>query len=538
MPDNTFVPYINLKPRHMHKKNYCLFTFLIVSCFLLTSACKDITTFIEPDPSLEVDVTELKFDAEGGTASFNVKAYNTDWKMTHEPANGSWTYETGDEGENNAVVKYSLATNESDTAYTDYFEISAPDCDPVIINIRQEGQVFTPSLAVYPDNLVFLSESSSDSFFVTPEHVDKWEVQTSDTWYTFEVADSPDDNGRYEVTVTVQENESTEDRYGELMIVSEDIEEPLTVSVTQFAPMSEPEEPENIWQRSYRSRMNFKGLVKNVTTHINFFTMAQIQDLDFDNNGMLTQFGVDYMGFGIRTIKVNYNADKQISSIDASWDGGGYFSVDFTYGSHGKYIPVWEFFQKMQEYSISLEHTAWLPRVICNLQKIEVTYHDSEETEGTISAVWNTEGDSSELTAEFDYSWGSDTYTQTITYSGEYPVSIHAGDGSLYDYEINPANGYMISYAEYYEGSDPNGYTIFNNDDINSIAGNNSTDSWSGFTAEYDENLNLTSCTYGDEFASFTVDYPSSDVFGNWLESTATWSYMTLEYSREITYFE
>ena len=148
------------------------------------------------------------------------------------------------------------------------------------------------------------------------------------------------------------------------------------------------------------------------------------------------------------------------------------------------------------------------------------------------------EGNTASLDASIDYSWGSSSYTQSLTFNGEYPQSIRTGDGNIYDYEMNPANGYMVSYTEYYEGSEPSGYTHFNEDNINSISGNDSPDSWTGFTAAYDEYLNLISCTYGDEFASFTIDYPSSDRFGNWTEATVTYSYQELTYDRTITYYE
>lgn len=524
----------------MEKKSFSLIAFLMMLAVLSATACKDVIQFIEPESVLDVDTTSLEFDADGGTLSFTVTAYNLDWTISHEPSAGSWEFTTGDEGENLAVIEYTIPANETDEVYTDHFEISAPDMEPEIISITLAGQVFTPRLLVYPDFLTFLSNASSSSFFVTAEHVDEWDIQTTDTWYTYNIADEPDEDGRYEVVVSVEDYEGTEDRYGKLEVVAENVEVQV-VEITQFCPAPEPEEPENFWQRSYRSRMNMRGAIQEVSSYINFFTSDQITDVNFSQDGMIQSFCIDYMGYGVRTIRIDALYDD-IYSLNGSWDGGGYFTIEFTYGSHGKYIPVWEFFQKMEESSISLEYTAWMPRVIYNLESIEMTYHDPDqgfgETDGTISAKWAVDGNTAQLNTAIDYSYGSSTYTQSIIFNGIYPQSIHTGDGNIYDYEMNPSNGYMISYAEYYEGSEPTGRTHFNEDNINSISGNDSPDSWTGFTAAYDEFLNLTSCTYGDEFASFTIAYPSSDRSGNWTESIVTYSYQELTYERTITYYE
>lgn len=526
----------------MEKRSLSLIAFLMMLAVLSATACRNVTQFIEPESVLDVDTTSLEFEADGGTLSFTVTAYNVDWTVSHVPSAGSWQFTTGDEGENKAVIEYTLPANETDEVYTDYFEISAPDMEPKIISITLAGQVFSPVLIAYPDLLTFLSNASSGSFFVTAEHVDKWEIQTSDTWYTYDIADTPDEDGRYEVMVSVGDYDGTEDRYGELQVTAEGVES-QTVEIVQFCPAPEAEEPENIWQRSYRSRMNLRGVVQEVSSYVNFFTLDQITDLNFGQDGMIQSFGVDYMGYGTRTVRVDALYDD-IYSLNASWDGGGYFTIELTYGSHGKYIPVWEFFQKMEESSISLEYTAWMPRVIYNLESVDITYHEPDEgygeTDGTVSAKWTVSGNTALLNTAIDYSYGSSTYIQSITFNGEYPQSIHTGDGNIYDYEMNPSNGYMVSYAEYYEGSEPSGYTHFNEDNINSISSNDSPESWSGFTTTYDEYLNLTSCTYGHEAPtlSFSITYPGFDRFGNWTEAIVFYTFQELTYDRTITYYE
>ena len=97
-------------------------------------------------------------------------------------------------------------------------------------------------------------------------------------------------------------------------------------------------------------------------------------------------------------------------------------------------------------------------------------------------------------------------------------------------------NGYRISECEYSTGSNPNGKTIFNEDSINSLKGNDSSDEYTAFECVYDDFMDIVKYN-ASEWSSYTVTY-ERDLKGNWTKATVNYSYMDMTIDNIITYFE
>lgn len=521
----------------MKKFVYLLLGFLTAGA---VSCTEDTTRFVEPDSACKVTGEALNFEAEGGTQSFSIEAYNLAWRIGHEPSRGTWYYAEGDAGENFARIEYTLPANDSEEPYEDYFQIEIPGFEPVKVSVAQKGVVYTPVLEVYPVELYFSAKGGSRAVYVTAEHVE-WDITTEDEWLTIERTEETDDAGRIKVNITAEAwNDTVNDRWGEITVSGEGVES-KTITVGQLAAEIE-QEPENIWERSSRSRMNLKGNVQTVSEQFNFMTSSAIQNLSFDAAGMLLAYTRMNMYENVENHSITYDADGRITKIEGRWNANDSFQLTFTYGSHGKYVSVWELFTKLQESSIDLQHTVWLPRVILDLERIDLTFHRDEsgmysETDGTGVIAWTITGDTGTLSASLDYTWGPSTFEQTLAFSGAYPTQVKTSDGTIVDYSFNPANGYLIYTAEYFDGSQPEGKTWYNDDRINSVQKNDASDEWTGFTTAYDEELDILEQKYATEYMGFTVVYPEKDMQGNWLKAEFSDPWSTTPHERTITYF-
>lgn len=522
------------------KRIYQIIATAVAATVLVSAFCGCQRDEDNPEEMMEVSTEALEFPVEGGTKEFSITTNQPGWKFERIPSVGTFLYLAGDEGENHVTVSWTMPENKSFEKIEDSIIIRTPSNDEYVISISQEAAVKVLSLDVYPEQLAFSSNAQSGTFMVTPVNLDSWTATSEDSWISCEVAKTPNEEGRYAVTVTVDENTSyEEDRYGFVTVSAEGVES-KSILIGQFC--KEKVVDSFLWNRPSTSRMNLKGKVKTMSAYSNFcYPDDKLINLSFDTDGNLSGFGTEnYIGDEV-TAKITYSNGNRIDKITAKWSGDSYYEIDFTYGDHGKWVPTWNLFSKLTEFSIDFKYKAWFPAVIKNLIGIDVIYHKGAseyegESNGKTTLNWTVTESGLHLGGKMSYSWGDSVYSQDINYDGAWPVKLTNSDNAVIEYVFNPENGYRISECEYSKESEPNGKTLFNDDTINSLKGNDSSDEYTAFNCTYDDFMDLVKYN-ASEWSSYTVAY-ERDLKGNWTKATVKYSYMDMTIDNAITYFE
>lgn len=380
------------------------------------------------------------------------------------------------------------------------------------------------SLSAAPLTLEFAAvPEAAKTIEVKAENV-SWKATTEAGWLTLTDVEGTADAT---ITVTALPNETTGIRNAAIVIKGKGAED-VTVTVTQQAG-----EPAIIWERSSRSRMNFRSPVKSASTFGMYQNNAweNIDALQFDVNGMLTSFT---RSVGSETISYELSYDGENRLTDCAWsDREGNKSFELTYGTHGQYIYTENLFNDISFTVGVTNFSLWLPRYIRNLETVvcrvpsydnpsvdDVTTYSVEVT-GNEGMIYAQAGeDPKDEYMELGFTNGFTTKTVTQGYFR-----------STNEYTVNPVNGNLLQYDS------DDGYSVitvkYNDDRINTLS---EIDGDISTKMEYYENLDVKSVTDPEDgsTSSATYDY---DAKGNWTKMTVTGEGATA-IERSLTYYE
>lgn len=409
-------------------------------------------------------------------------------------------------------------------AFASLLALGAVACDD------DDNKVADKSLSAAPLTLEFTAVPETAQTIAVQARNVSWKATTEARWLTLTNAEGTADGT---ITVEASANETTDVQSATIVIRGGEGVQDVTVNVTQQAGEPIVTEPTIIWDRSSQSRMNFRGNVKTASTFGLFLNNAweNIDDLQFDANGMLTSFTRNVSGSKI-AYALNYDAENRLTKCAWS-DSEGTKSFALTYGSHNQYIYTENLFNDIS-FSVGVTNfTLWLPRYIKNLETVVCrvpSYNDpavddvftySVEVTGDTGKMYIQEnGGSKDEYSELGFTGGFTTRTVT---SGWF--------GSTTDYTVNYENGNLLQYVS------DDGYSAitvkYNDDRINSLA---EIDGDISTKMEYYENLDAKTVIDSTNGTSSAITY-EYDAKGNWTKMTVTGELADVV-ERSVAYFE
>ena len=339
----------------------------------------------------------------------------------------------------------------------------------------------------------------------------------------------PDEALRYYEAFHHEAYNVDETRTGRIVFTGEGAAN-VTVRVTQIGDIPMVPEPEIIWDRSARSRLNLKGRVKTVSVLYNPLIFAgynQVNDAQFDKHGNLTGFA-SYGGYsGDMFYTATYDSQNRLATFTQSFDGGKAVA-EFHYGDHGVYIPTSTLLYDLS-YSVYTYNELWIPKFIKNLESI--TFE-------------RTGSDPGEMVYEIDRENGTGTLSGTsdhdLTIEGDFVtlvISHYPGFNDNFDqYEFNTENGNLINEQTGITIGNPMDNLTYNDDYLNTLAGNISDYAYNQYTCSYNENSDLAAFDSNDDSYDYTITY-GYDSMGNWIKAVKTQNGEETVIERTITYW-
>lgn len=383
--------------------------------------------------------------------------------------------------------------------------LSIVACDD---NDDNTGGGKTKTLEANPTSLSFEAMPQAPlTIAVEAENV-SWKATTEAAWLTLTDAEGTA-NGT--IGVTAAANETSEPQNATIVIRAEGVDD-VTVTVTQQAG-----EPAVIWERSSRSRMNFRGSVKTASFYGQYRenSLYAIHDLEFDSDGMLTAFTRDVSGT-ILSYTLSYDAQNRLTKC--AWaDADGNKSFELTYGDHGQYIHTENLFNDISFSAGVTDFILWMPRYIKNLSTVvcRTPYYRDPSVIDVYTYTIEVTGSTGKINLRFNDEPAEEN-AQLAFANGYNTQSVSSGFfGSTTDYTVNPANGNLLRSVS------DDGYSVvtvtYNDDRINSLSeiqGDIST------KLTYDGNLDVTCVTDPANGKSLALSY-RYDALGNWTKMTA-----------------
>lgn len=390
--------------------------------------------------------------------------------------------------------------------------------------------------------LEFSYEGGTQTVNVFTENAEWWDAYPSQSWIHLE---KDMENGI--LNVTTAPCSSISDLEGRIVIYS------ATDSISEIKVKQSGNGI--IYDRSSKQLMNLKGRIKSLSSYCNPMFVWQLNpgylyNLQFNENGMLTHyefFRQDMMkAKTIYTIDVEYDAQNRISTINGKTDDkkGNFpesFTMKFSYGNHGKYISTYNLFTASDSWFCYIEDRMWMPAMIKDLEKIELT-SDFLET-GDIFVEIKVDGDTG--IAE-DNLGGVNEYT----FTGDYTTKIESQIFFIVSYvpchttiEVDPESGNRISMTS----RNDEVFGRFTENKYNLDLANTCSYFYDGnglyceITAEYNDRCDLTSMYNASRDSKGVFEY-SYDEYGNWtkmeiLELTGD-VFSDLETERTIEYYK
>lgn len=372
----------------------------------------------------------LTFEAAGGTLSLTVDAQGAEWTVQKSAAWINLAPLTDASRINVTVGPYD-ATQERSGEIT-----LLGGAEPVVVKVVQKG--VAPVLETDATQLAFEDDGYPvRTISVRASHVD-WQVEKPDAeWITV----TPDKEAGT-IRVSASPNPDKTVRNGGFRITGEGAED-VTISVSQAATV-------DFWDRSPAYRMGYRGKVKSVSKHIDLANndgTVVLTDLQFDENGNLLKFGRDDGGMVVTVSYDEQNRPTAIAAKSAEQD----FSFLLHYGSHGKFIPIYEMFEYDLDEFLPVDFRIWMPFLIENLQEFEV--RDKVESENNLDYRFtdSDSGVSVDLYLESGMVYLLGYYT--MNYEGIYPHLLQSEGIEYATYEIDAASGKIIrqTMASYYD---------------------------------------------------------------------------------------
>ncbi len=151
---------------------------------------------------LETNSTELDFTSGVQSKTFEIES-NTNWTITQKP---NWLTLSKESGTGSASITATTTDNPNTTSRSGYIVISNPGLDLTLnINVQQAGKYFTAGSSL----LQFTDKASSQNLKIESDA--QWLSILSDSWFSTSALNG---QGDANITVTVEENKSTEERTG------------------------------------------------------------------------------------------------------------------------------------------------------------------------------------------------------------------------------------------------------------------------------------------------------------------------------------
>ena len=177
------------------------------------------------NPTLQVNKSELPFNASGGSDTFIVTS-NTSWSIT---SNQTWCTINTSSGSNNATIIVKVSENTSTQARSAIITVGYNN-NSVTISVNQEAA--EASLILSTTSVSFPYSPSGKS--VTIKSNTSWKASSSENWLTVSPSQG---NGNGTLTLTVLENTTNSERNA---IVTVDYDNTnATIAVSQEASYSE-----------------------------------------------------------------------------------------------------------------------------------------------------------------------------------------------------------------------------------------------------------------------------------------------------------
>lgn len=387
-------------------------------------------------------------------------------------------------------------------------------------NINEE--IRPAIIEVSQQNLTFTQDSLTQTILVSATESVACQISYSESWLTVDYEISPESDSTL-VTVTAEAYNVDETRTGRIVFTGEGAAN-VTVRVTQIGDIPIVPEPEVIWDRSARSRLNLKGRVKTVSVLYNplIDINNKVNDAQFDKYGNLTGFTSNDTHYS-----ATYDSQNRLTTFAYSFDGGKAVA-EFHYGDHGVYIPTSTLLYDLCYY-VYTYNQIWIPKFIKNLASITF------ERTGSMSG---------EMVYEIDRENGTGTLSGTsdhdLTIEGDFVtlvISHYPGfNDNFNQYEFNAENGNLINEQTGIIIGNPMDNLTYNDDYLNTLAGNISDYAYDQYTCSYNENSDLAAFDSNDDSYDYTITY-EYDSMGNWIKAVKTQNGEETVIERTITYW-
>ena len=481
----------------MMKNLYRLFLPLVLTAGGFISCNDDPNDSGASTPEIRVTPAEgLTFEAEGGTLSLTVEASGTVWDVSKD---ASWINVSPQVQEHRIDV--TVGPYEEIESRSGTITVSGKGAEPVLVKVIQNGVV--PTLEVSPTQLDFGCDASHKTIVVSVTNGIAWQAETPDaSWISLE---ADPDNGS--VRVNVEENTEKAPRSGKFRITAEGAEA-VSVAVSQ-------EGAADFWARSIAYRMGYLGKIKFADRHVDYVNhLGEIvlTDLQFDENGNLLSFRRDANAM---TVTLEYDTSNRPTVLTARSSDRN-FSILFEYGTHGKYIPIFELFEYDLDILFPVDFRIWMPFLFKDLTAIEI--RDQDRPDNNLDYRVSVSGNTGSYDAY--YETGEEYWPQyyDFVFEADYIKQVNSAGEEYGNYQIDAASGkitrqVMHSYYEIvYERALDRRNTI-TRAEFGSYE----------MTLAYNESLDLTSRTMlaGSDMPSLTALY-EYDTQGNWIKGEFT----------------
>lgn len=395
----------------------------------------------------------------------------------------------------------------------------------VVLAAACDKETVDPVLTVEPLTIE-LSKSCLSAEFTVKATATDYTISPSEKWIHVTLVAEDEDGDRY--SVSADEYNVDDKRSGKIVIVPSAGISKTTLRVFQQGDIPNVVEPDNIWDRSARARLNLNGRVKTVSTIYNIFAAdATIENVEFNKLGQITSFQNESYNGSLISYKAEYDDAGRLSKFTQTLPGVTK-KAEFHYGNHGKYIAADNLLYDLSYQVYMADRVGWLPRMIKNLESIEISVNDSKsEIRYTVSED-GTSGKASGLIdheLKFDGNYNS------------YVLSHYPGyNDNIYLYKVNPSDGCLVEMQEGIPGGNL-AVCTYNDDRLNTLAAKKTAYPHETYVCTYNEHLDLVKCDYEDGNYDFSVNY-EYDSYGNWIKMVISRSSGTKTIERTISYWD
>lgn len=228
-------------------------TSLVIMSFLLLAVlwgCKD------DKNSLSVSVSEISFEAEGGTKSLMITTDAGSWNITN-PAS-DWLSLSATSGTTSPIVIAALVSTKTVEERSATLTITAGNADPVQVKVSQALSEYIYTLEANVSKITFRGSGSSSTINITSTASD-WTLSCDSSWISFDKTTG--DGTSTSIIATATANTNTNTRTATIHFSAE-YTEPLDITVSQYPSFNTtPIEPDNTGMTDDASELAGKMIV-------------------------------------------------------------------------------------------------------------------------------------------------------------------------------------------------------------------------------------------------------------------------------------